>query len=564
VQEINQHVRQLVVRSILQVVPETNGTAEFVGIHPYVEGSITQAHTSDVWSGIPSRFASQADHSHRKFRISSVTAGSAAERAQQIYSAYASGVSILNLHGYESEVAGTTVANEDSIDTTATTAGGSSPFAGTIKLRYNVSPTLSLNEAVIFRVTSAVAGIQASFFAGTITQAPTLVSGKFEVLVQINGLDSNHWDPTKAANTALQNGDWLLIKVTAGEINAANKTSLMRDSSGPSDQLIATWATAHGLAYGDNVILYSDGTVNGLSGIFLGFVSGVVVDVPNDNTARIRFRNLRNESLRSYSGTASNTNWRIFRGTLDPHHEIIQSGNMLTGRRDSNGLLRRLMLGDTDVVRDDELALGVGGEYNTLRLYRGDLSVGGISLASRRAAMEGGIRFFGDLGANTQAYFRMTGNMGIGLGDYSVFIRARFGPVLPSFGLNPAAVLFSFIGNDGSPMQNYSGVAIFGNGQITIDGSAEGNTANQTTTYNNVGSELMGRVADIVLVRSSGRFIFYVNGRQMRVNTGEMTSDRAQFNWGSATEVRIGGYFIREQNFNSDIYAFAVYNAFAG
>ncbi len=549
----------------LRGVPATNGVDEFIGLHPYIEGTPVFAHAVDGWSGIPNRFASQADHFHYKMAIRSVAAGSAGERAQLMTTCPSSGLQSINLFGHESEIATVELGSEHSIDTTATTVAGSPSFVGTIRLRYTVNHGLTLNQRVLFRVTSAVAGIQASFFSATVTQAPTLVSGLFETLLQVAGLDTNHWDPAKAANTAAQNGDWRLLTLSAGEVNSAGKVSMARDTSGPTDQLLISWSSAHGLAYGANLVLWIDGAITGITGFWLGFHSGYVTEVVSATQVRVRIRNQRWQTLRSFSGatTSAVSTWSVFPGTLDPHHEVMQPANGLMVQRDTAGRARRIAVGDADVIVDDEWALGVGGPGNTLRSRVGDLSIGGIAFNSRRAAMEGGLLFTGDLGTNSQVSARTVPiGVALGTGDFSVFVRARIrndrAPATsPQTTANPA--LFSLIGADGSPMANYFGFANIGNGDATIDGSIQGSIVNTTTTYPQFFAQFDGRVVDLVLVRQSGVITLYVNGSVFNSTLGP-TSDRGNWNLASTAEFRIGGYFVSFQNYHSAIHRFAVFN----
>jgi hypothetical protein len=406
--------------------------AENIGVVVAVEGQSSWSHTVKIYSGIPGKVNMQADHAHLKHEVTTVTAGTAASRGQLMFSGRTNGTSVYNLHGYGAEIVGTPVANEHSIDTLATVVGAGPQFLGTIKFRYTTNPGLTLNQLVMFAVTGPVAGIQASVYYGIVTQAPALVSGVYEVLVQVARLDGKHWDTNAKANVSTLNERWVIKTLTDGEVNPANKVSLARDTNGPSDQLLVTWGTPHGLLYMQNVSVWASGTITGLSGIWTGFHSGHVSEVVSPTQVRIRVRNLRlqdSSEIYNFSGAVSSatSTWAIVPGTLDPDHEVVLPGNVITMQRDAQGRGRRLMVGTVDVLNDDEWALGVGGPENELRSRFGHLKIGRHSLttmAGVRSARRG-VRCIrttattplvvtGDFGA-----IPTTNGAGIGAGEFS-------------------------------------------------------------------------------------------------------------------------------------------------
>jgi hypothetical protein len=526
----------IVARKTLQGVPATNGVDEFIGLHPYFEGTPVVAHAVDGWSGIPNRFASQADHFHYKLAIRSVAAGSAAERAQLMYTARQDGTSSINLFGHEAEIGSVELQSEHSIDTTATTVSGSPSFTGTVKVRYTVAHGLSLNQRVLFRVTSAVAGIQASFFSAIVTQAPTLVSGVYEVLLQVSGLDGNHWDAAKAANTAAQNADWRVLTLTAGAINDANKVSLARDTTGPSDQVLITWSTTHGLLAGANVVLWTDGALTGLTGFWAGFHSGYVVEVPSTTQVRVRFRNQRVQGIDNLAGTATSavSTWYLFAGTLDPHHEPLPSANALMAQRDAAGRTRRLALGESDVWVDDEWAIGVGGLDNTLRARRGELLMGRHSLRAMIGARSpmGGVRALND-GVAAGAITTVTFGPTLGTGLYTVVAIVQMPPAAPPadrgiFLLNPDVGLHGLFLSDG------------GNFSINVGGSSAGVSA----------APWYGQVVVLEMRRTTTAVELYVNGTLVITHFGTGWDNTLQ----STTQLRVGGAYTAGQRYNDVVY----------
>jgi hypothetical protein len=526
----------VIARKALLGQPATNGVDEFIGVHPFFEGSVTCGHAVDGWSGMPGRFASQADHFHYKLAVRSVAAGSAAERAQLMYSARADGTSSINLFGHEAEIGSVELQSEHSIDTTATSVSGSPSFTGTVRVRYTVSHGLSLNQRVLFRVTSAVAGIQASFFSAIVTQAPTLVGGVWEVLLQVSGLDANHWDATKAANTATQNADWRVLTLTAGAINDANKVSLARDTTGPSDQVLITWSTAHGLLAGANVVLWTDGALTGITGFWPGFHSGYVVEVPSTTQVRVRFRNQRVQGIDSLSGTATSavSTWFLFAGTLDPHHEAMPAANALMAQRDATGRTRRLALGESDVWVDDEWSIGVGGLDNTLRGARGDLRLGRHSMRHMIGARSpmGGVRPHND-GVASGGMTSLTFGPTIGAGLYTVIAIVQM-PSAP-----PAADRGIFILN---PDTGFNGVLLSDGGNFQLHSSASTTSASA--------APWLGQVVVLELRRTTVALELWVNGALLITHSGTGWDTTMQ----STTQLRVGGAYTSGQRYTEAIY----------
>lgn len=530
----------------LRAVPPTDGNSEFVGVHPYFEGNVIAAHTNDLWSGIPNRFGSEADHGHYKIRVANPNgpgSGTAGERAQIMYSARTAGDSTINVHGYASEIPTTALASEHSIDTTATSVGAAPSYIGVIKLRHTVNHGLTVNQRVLFRTFAAVAGIQASFFYGLVTQAPTLVSGVYETLVQLTSLDTNHWTPAKAANTSSQNADWVLLTLNAGELNAANKTSLARDLSGPSDQLLITWATAHGLSYGQNVVVWADSSITGLTGIWAGFHSGTVAEVVSSTQARVRIRNMRSMTLRSFTGTVSSatSTWAVFAGTLDPHHEVMQATNAITAQRDSTGRTRRLMLGDTDVLADDEWAVGVGGPGNEVRGRTGDLFFGGggsvRSMIGGRVP-NGGVRVINDSSATFPCNINIASLSNIGAGDFTVALVCTIA--------STEAVLITVAHNGTLLFTLRSPLASTGAWRIDRNSGADQFTGGMSAT---AVQGLIGKTAVLVLQRTATTLTLWCNGALV----GSVTHSEYGLTLDNTAYLRFGGAFVASQRYHGTL-----------
>lgn len=428
-----------------------------------IHGRVAGAHTVEARSGIPGLFASQADHAHLKFSVLNEAGPGtdvAGQRAQVMYTASTAGLSSFLAHGYTSQPSYTVVGAEHSIDTSATTVGAAPAYAGTLTLRFSSSPTLTNGQLVLLAVTSAVAGLQASVYGAKVNGAPGLVGGQYEVSLVVSGLDPNHWDNSKKGNVTTQNTDWSL-QTLGTEVAGGDKVSLARDSSGPSDQLLATWGTAHGLTPGRAVVVWSDASMTGLTGLIAGdFNSGVVVSTPSTTTALIRVRNLRaTGSLRSFSGSTSTAgHWACYLGTRDPHHEVVPSCNAWTIWRDADGVVRRAAYGSCDVspAAVDSLALGLGlsllTQSRTLRLGVGpraaDIREGLITGAQQSLSAHG----IGGLAwaAADAGYVsvRLTGLV-LGTADFSAQVLVRLPSAAPGGANTP--VLLTVTEEGGGP-----------------------------------------------------------------------------------------------------------------
>ncbi len=520
--------------------------SEFDNVFADLHGSVTGAHTFEIKSGIPTRFASNANHSHAKFYVTNPAGpalGSAASRAQLLYNADTDGKSAFILHGYGPELGLVDVANEDSLDTTGTNATltGAPNYQGVIKIRYTAAPTLALNQLVIFQVFSAVAGIQATLFGGKVTQLPTLVSGKYEILVQISGLDPNHWTPANAGNVDNLDGNWVLRTLTGAEVGAANKVSLARDTTGPTDQLTITWNAAHGLSLGQSVVVWADVGISGITGLPVGnFNSGHVVEVTSANVAKVRIRNNRLQFLWSFSGTTTTpAQWAVYPGTRDPHHEPLPPHNALTAWRDSAGRTRRMALGGSDVLPSADQSAAFGFDLppvtrpKTIRIGVFDQfldvldGMASRSIASLITAQTNGLAFEGTSAPQVQS--TLTGHP-IGTGDVTIWNRIRV-PNNP-----PPAGQFNFIAFLTEGAHRVGCYIATGTGALTttVDNGSGSNldfvsVADFVTNY-------AGQVVDIHLVRKGTVIETYLNGTLYNTTTNA----KAAADFTEAAVLRVG------------------------
>ncbi len=525
--------------------------SEFENIYYDGHGSVSGAHTFEIKSGIPNRFASPADHSHLKLYVTNPAGplvGTAASRAQLLYSGFTNGLSTLNLHGYGPEIGVVDVANEDSLDTTGTNATltAAPNYQGTIKIRYTAAPSLTLNQVVIFQVFSAVAGIQASIFTGKVTQLPTLVSGKYEILVQISGLDPNHWTPANAGSVDNLDGNWVLRTLTAAEVGAANKVSLARDTAGPTDQITITWNAAHGLTLGQSVVVWADVGISGITGLLVGrFNSGHVVEVTSANVVKIRIRNTRLHTISSFTGTNTTVSqWAVYPGCRDPHHEPSPAQNALTAWRDSAGRTRRMALGGSDVLPTADQSAAFGFDLppvtraKTIRIGVFDQfldvldGMASRSISSLITAQTNGLAFEG--GANPgKVSSRLTGHT-IGTGDFTMWFRIRVPNAPPQTGQFMFVGFVQDIVNGSQRIGCY--IADTGSLVTTINNGAPGLNLDYDVLANFV-NLYASQIVDVHVVRKGSTVETYINGTLY--NT--VTNVRATADFSSNSEIAVGG-----------------------
>jgi hypothetical protein len=325
-----------------------------------VDGSARVTHALTEEAGLPGKFGDQADHTHfehRNFHTS-------LKQNAVIYMFRGHGnpnsVSLAGRSNFWTQTEYNS-ANEDSIDTTATAQNPSSPdYKATVKLRYTTNVAgLTLNAPIILHIQSVVAGIQAAMYGGKVTQVPTLVNGKYEVLVEINGFDSLHWNWNNKADTSALNANWrLLYNVTPVQ---TNKNGIDGNYEGRGDQVLVKFNAAHGLALGDCVVLNVAGTLTGLSGLSSKPYSGYVSKVVSSTQVAVVLGivQLVPETHPTTSGSTTVTSWDLYTGVIDPFHELMLPAQCWTFWRNSAGLTSRVQIGAlTTVESNNAAALG--------------------------------------------------------------------------------------------------------------------------------------------------------------------------------------------------------------
>lgn len=540
----------LVAQKTLTCIPATNGVDELLGVHPVVEGQFTLAHGLDLWSGVPARVFGFSDHSHFKFRSKAAAgpaANSAGEVVQFIHSASASGSNI-TLAGVGAPITGTDIATEDSIDTTATVVTGTAN-SGIIKLRYSISIAVSLNDKIVLKVLNPVAGLQPGNYGGIVTQAPALVSSKYEVLVTVTGLDALAYAAANVANTAAQNADWALCKITGvASVIGTSVTAFARDTAGPADQATVTFSGAHGLSQGSAVAVWADSTLTGLTGLYLAtFNSATVVEVTSTTAVKVRFKNLREPSgfggltgTLTLSGTVTtpSTMVSVYAGTKDPQHESGLGLGMFTFNRNAGGITRNFSIGrgvDTpasglsraaaigfdlpQVTVDDTVRIGAGAT-NYLDIVGGEvLDQNGQLLTSRSSrlmsAAFGGLNFDGCT-ASTRVTTAPLATAFSGTGDFSFWCRFKM-PTNAALVLPGSMIPMALSDSASSQSSANSCYLIIDSGAggtlRLIKRSAASGYQDTGALPTGLATAYAGKVVDVVVVRSGAAlWSVYING----------------------------------------------------
>lgn len=337
--------------------PEGN---PYVNVPLDVRGSAVATHALVERSGIYGGFGSGSDHTHfehQNFHPS-------LKQSAVIYMFRGHGdpnsVSLAGRSDFWSQVEYT--GTENSIDTTATAQTPSSPdYKATVKLRYTSNPSLPLNTPIILQITAPVAGIQAAMYGGKVTQIPTDVGGGvYEVLVEVNGFDSLHWNAANEANTSAFNDNWRLL-VTASPIQPSNKNGIDGNYEGRADQILVKFNAAHGLAQGDCVVLNVAGTLTGLTGLLSNTQhSGYVSKVVSSTQAAVVLGIIQlPETHPTTSGSTTVTSWDLYTGAIDPFHHLMLPAQCWTFWRNAAGLTSRVQIGAlTTVESNNSAALG--------------------------------------------------------------------------------------------------------------------------------------------------------------------------------------------------------------
>lgn len=311
-------------------------------------GQLIGYHNVSMISGFPGGFATTADHQHLFWIVSSEATNERAQH-QMMYTTGASFTSFVSA-GRAGSVGGTALTNEHSIDTTGTTALPTAPgYVGRVKFRFTTSPSVTVGQTVLVTIsTSQVAGIQAAEYTGTVAAGPTLVSGNYEVDIDMDGMDPLHWSTALAANTTEYNSRWAVAPLVTA---LGNKGSLAAVGGSNANCIDVTFAGSvpSSVVVGApfSLLLKTGSTITGLR---LSQLYTCTVQSISGLVARIRVKNQRFNSWETIGGSDSTTSrWDMFRGVRDMNHDIPCGLAHTTCYRDLDGFPTIWIFGNGDV-----------------------------------------------------------------------------------------------------------------------------------------------------------------------------------------------------------------------
>jgi hypothetical protein len=336
------------------------------GVELRVIGNVVPYHNLSIINGLTNAFASNSDHTHVLWQNFSSGVPNSRTQHQQLYtvSTESGGTTSFVSHGLAQSAIGVEFTNESSIDTTATTQTPVAPDnIGRVLLRYSVNPSIIVGENLLLQISSVpVAGLQAAVYSVTSATASTLVSGFWEVQVDVFGLDPLHWNWNNRANTSLLNGNWALFRTTTPLSNLVSVAPV----AGDTNALDLTWSSLPSeIAIGRPCafLIKSATTLTGITAgnMYAGYVYSVT-----GLTSRVRLRNSRYRFSWGIGGTTDSTpsRYSIFSGLRDQSHEPVPSHVHTVVYRDNNGSVTNLIYGNCDVISGVTRSVTLG--YNLL------------------------------------------------------------------------------------------------------------------------------------------------------------------------------------------------------
>lgn len=332
------------------------------GVELRVIGNVLPYHNLSVINGLTNAFASNSDHTHVLWQNFATGVPNAKMMHQNIYtvSTESSGTTSFVSHGVPTTAVGVEFVNESGIDTTATVQSPASPdFIGRVTLRYTVNPSIVVGENLLLQIQAVpVAGIQAAIYAATSVTASTLVSGLWEVQVDVYGLDTLHWNWNNRANTTLLNGNWHLFRTTTPLSNLVSVAPV----AGDTNALDLVWSSLPSeIAVGRAIGFQIKGSTT-LTGITAGNLYAGYVYSVNGLTSRIRLRNARYRFSWGIGGSIDSTpsRYSVFSGVRDQTHEPTPSHSHSVVYRDNNGVITNHIFGSSDVTASCIRSVTVG------------------------------------------------------------------------------------------------------------------------------------------------------------------------------------------------------------
>lgn len=341
----------------------TAGTNNPNGVEMRVIGNLVPYHTVQLVAGLPPNgFAAAADHSHMEWLNFATGNPQARQAHQEIYtSSLAQNMSSFVSHGGAITALGTAIANEHSIDTTNTVQNPTAPaYVGRIKVRYTSNPSITSGTYYLFQVTQVqVAGIQAATYTAVAATNSTLVSGLYEAEIDVEGLDSIHWNWANRANESALNDNWSLASLITPL--SATQIAPCGVSGDPAliDITLSSVPASVVVGKAISVLIKSAGNVTGFTTGFL--TTGSIVSI-SGSVVRARIANMRYKLRASIGGSAeTDTNkFSVFLGARDVFHDPDQAHVHGVQYRDTDGVVTCQGFGSVDFGGSVTNSIGVG------------------------------------------------------------------------------------------------------------------------------------------------------------------------------------------------------------
>lgn len=371
-----------------------------------VVGGVTAYHALTMISGLSGGFGSTANHQHLFWWVASDT-DLARNRHQEIYTSFPTGTAFVS-GGPSGSCSGTAaLPNEHSIDTTATVTLPTAPeYVGRVKFRFTASPALTVGQVVIVTISSSqVAGIQAATYTGTVMAGPTLVSGNWEVQIDMEGLDPLHWNAANEADTTEFNGNWSIGTLRTPIANKGSLASIAGDVTAINCTFTGSVPATVALGATISLLLKTGTTITGLS---IGVLHVCTVQTITGLVVKMRVKNQRVNEWNTIGGSDSSTaNWDMFQGARDMNHDIPTGLCHSTFYRGITGLPVAWIFGNGDVNPAATNVCVVGsnivsqtsnewlagtGETNSMSLLSDVLTLGKLKVGRTTGTTISGIR----------------------------------------------------------------------------------------------------------------------------------------------------------------------------
>jgi hypothetical protein len=378
---------------------QISGEANAAGVEHRVFGPLVPYHSVEGFSGSPvaAQFAAPADHFH--YKLWNIRGGSTVMPAwrqfsQLIYTAGANTdtgaageQSSLILHAGAKSAAGAQLANEISIDTTATSPSGGN-FVGRVVFRNSSNPSVTVGTNYLLAVqNNTVAGIQAAFYTAVGAVASSEVSpGVWQYELDVAGLDASHWTATAGTPGGSQQGVSISTTnyfVTPASLLTASSIAIPSVSGDPSLLDVTLSSVPVNLTVG-HVFSIRFTSVGSITGLTAGlWYPGQVVSI-NGSVVRVRFTEAsgaRYDGVPTIGGSVAGAVFAVSDGVRDFQHDVVPTYMLGAIYRNSKGVTRAVALGGVSFATAAQRSVGCG---LNIHVQSSDTWAAGTNQASNR------------------------------------------------------------------------------------------------------------------------------------------------------------------------------------